>query len=237
MHINSGAYLVFIGCLLIGVAFAVGSRMAKHIPYRDVPSQTSASKKVDDLNVVKRLKAERIVAVHRWHVENEEEKSLLCVFQAFDKDPHYEGNGIKLSILEPSGASVYEAYFSELQSVYSTSALRNLSDQLVVEVGYGGSTSFLHMLDYRNGKVVELIDKKESEFDVGAEVRPQFRSGVSPATEPFQIMLTQGVGLASPARKSTAVYRYKNGRYRRTGEFPQQDADDYIENLIKSPKE
>ena len=157
----------------------------------------------------------------------------MCIFRAFDSDPHYEGSGIKLSILEPSGASLYDAYFSDLQRVYSIFALLELSEQLVIEVGYGGSTKFLHILDYRDGKVVELINEKESDFDVGAEVRPQFRSGISPATEPFQIMLTHGVGLASPARKYTTIYRYKDGKYWRVGEFAQQEVDDHIEDRLK----
>jgi len=88
------------------------------------------------------------------------------------------------------------------------------------------------MLHYRNGKVVELINEKESDFDAGAEVRAQFRTGINPANEPFQIMLTRGVGLASPARKYTTVYRYKDGRYQRVGEFAQQEADDYMEGRL-----
>jgi hypothetical protein len=198
----------------------------------DITSMSATAKENDRNGLLKQLNDQRIFKIHQWHVEDNEEKNLVCVFQAFDKDPRYDGSGVKLTILDPSGASVYEGRFSEVQRVYSITALRTLSDQLVIEVGYGGSTSFLHMLDYRNGKVVELINEKESDFDVGAEVRPQFRVGISPATEPFQIMLTHGVGLASPARKYTTVYRYKNGRYQRVGEFALQEADDYVEDRL-----
>jgi hypothetical protein len=79
---------------------------------------------------------------------------------------------------------------------------------------------------------VDLIDEKDSEFDIGAEVRPQFRGGLTPGLEPFQILLTRGVGLASPGRKYTTIYRYKDGKYRPVGEFAQQAVDNYIEDRL-----
>ena len=195
-------------------------------------SSSSTGKQGDNKSLLDQLNDERIVAIHNWRIDDNEEKLLLCVVQRFDKDPQYDGSGVKLTIIDPTGATVYEKRYSEVGRVYSATALRNLSEQLVIEANYGGSTSFLHMLDFRNGKVVELIDAKESDFDVGAEVRPQFRSGVQAASEPFQIMLTHGVGLASPARKSTSVFRYKDGKYRRLGEFSQQQVDDYVERQL-----
>lgn len=218
---------------LLAASALVAALVWKKPGSEELASPPAASKKANSDSLIKRLNDERIVAIHRWQVETDEEKTLVCMFQGFDKDPNYEGSGVKLTILDPSGASVYEALFSEVQRVYSTFALRDLSEQLVIEVNYGGSTTFLHMLDYRKGKVVELINEKESDFDAGAEVRPQFRTGINPATEPFQIMLTHGVGLASPARKYTTVYRYKDGKYRRVGEFAQPEVDDYMEDRLK----
>lgn len=223
--------------LTILVALLAASAIAMALAWKKNGSQDIASlpvgpKESDSNSLLKQLTDRRIIKIHQWHVEDHEEKTLVCVFQAFDKDPHYDGSGVKLTILDPSGASVYEGRFSEVQRVYSTTALRDLSDQLVIEVSYGGSTSFLHMLDYRKGKVVELINEKDSDFDVGAEVRPQFRGGISPATEPFQIMLTHGVGLASSARKYTTVYRYKNGRYQYVGEFALQEVEDHVEDRL-----
>ena len=126
------------------------------------------------------LRDDRLVAIQRWQVD-QGETSLFCVFEIVRSDPHYEGRGTKLSILDSAGNSIYETYFGELEQVYQVSALRNLSSQLVMEVSYGGSTHFLRMLDYRAGKIVELIDKKQSDFTAGAEIRPQFRRGVVPA--------------------------------------------------------
>jgi hypothetical protein len=121
--------------------------------------------------------------------------------------------------------------------MYETTALRNLSFQLVFEAVYGGTGTYhLRMLDYRNGKIVKLLDGEDGLFNADAEVRPQFRSDTFPAKEPFQIMLTEGVGLASPAPKETRVYRYKNGAYQHVGKFPQQKLDDYLEQLLRESR-
>ena len=141
---------------------------------------------------------------------------------------------MKLTIFDSSGKPVYEDYFESLIRMYETTALRNSSFQLVFEAVYGGTGTYhLRMLDYRDGKIVKLLDGEDGLFNADAEVRPQFRSDTIPAKEPFQIMLTEGVGLASPAPKETRVYRYKNGVYRHVGTFPQQKLDDYLEKLLK----
>lgn len=188
-----------------------------------------ADQKADALREL--LKDDRIVAIQRWQVD-EGERSLFCVFETVTSDPHYEGRGTKLSIRDSVGNSIYETYFGELERVYEVSALRTISNQLVLEVSYGGSTCFLRMLDYRAGKIVDLIDEKQSDFTVGASIRPQFRRGIVPALEPYQILLTNGVVLASSAKKYTTVFRYRDGEYRPVGQFAQQDLDDYLETRL-----
>ena len=75
--------------------------------------------------------------------------------------------------------------------------------------------------------------KMANEFSTSAEVRPQLRTGVNAAIEPYEILLTQGIGLPSPDQKVTNVFRYKDGRYRYFGEFQQEKVDDYIDGLLK----
>jgi len=162
-------------------------------------------------------------------------KNLSYTVQSFEQDPHYEGGaGVKLSIFDEAGAVIYEDYFSEVQSIYPSYALRKGSPQLIMEVSEGGSASFLKMLDYQNGKVVDLMEavKPNNDFTVNAEVRPQLRAGVNPAGEPYQVLLTGSVGLASPVEKHTSVFRYKDGAYQYVGKFSAQKVDDYIEKLM-----
>lgn len=188
----------------------------------------------DNKKIVRLLQDARVTAFSSWSVQDES-KNLPYAVQSFDQDPHYEGGaGVKLSIFDEAGAVIYEDYFSEVHRIYPSYALRKGSSQLVMEVGYGGSASFLKMLDYQNGKVVNLMEAVEpnSDFHAGAEVRPQFRSGINPAVEPYQVLLTRGVGLASPVEKHTEVFRYKDGAYRYVGKFSTKEVDDYIEKLM-----
>jgi hypothetical protein len=187
-----------------------------------------------DSELVQRLRQEKVAAFYQWNVGDSDDKALLCVVRAFDKDPNWDGRGMKLTIFNPSGKPIHEEYFESLMHIYAIRALRDLSSQLMLEVVYGGTGTYhLRMLDYRAGKIVKLLDGENGLFNANAEVRPQFQSSTSPAKEPFQILLTEGVGLASPASKDTRVYRYKNGAYQYSGKFPQQKLDDYVETLLK----
>ena len=141
---------------------------------------------------------------------------------------------MKLTIFNPTGQASYQDYFESLICLHETTALRNLSSQLVFEAVYGGTgTNHLRMLDYRQGKIVKLLDGENGLFNADAEVRPQFRSDTFPAKEPFQVLLTEGVGLASSAPRETRVYRYKNVTYLHVGTFPREKLDDYLEKLLK----
>lgn len=147
-----------------------------------------------------------------------------------------QGLAVRLSILDQSGAEIFGQDLGGVSRIYPSYALRKGSPQLVLEVDYGGNAGVLEVLDYQDGKVVDLTDaiKPDNDFGSNAEVRPQFRAGVNAATEPFQILLTQGP-LPGSEEKITRVFRFKDGRYRFYGEFSQRKVDDYIEQLMKQP--
>lgn len=215
----------------VAVAFGVIKNNARSV---EQPPSESKAVKADNESIIRLLRDARVTAFSSWSVQDGESKKLTYTVQAFDQDPNDGEPGVKLSIFDEAGKVIYEDYFSEVERIYSSYALRNDSPQLIVEADYGGSMSFLKMLDYRNGKVVDLMEavKPNNSFTVNAEVRPQLRTGVSPAKEPFQVLLTEGVGLASPADKNTHVFRYRDGAYRYVGKYPARKVDDYIEKLV-----
>ncbi len=186
-------YFMFAGCLLLVVAALVASLMHR----RDAPNflysnaQTVTS---DDAGIISRLRSERIVQVHTWSMGDDEDNSLLVIVQAFDESPHYEGSGERLFITDDLGTTIYEDHFRGVRRIYLTGALRheaNYRFQLAVEVNHGGSDDLLLMLDYRDGRIINLTGSIENSFNIGAEVRPQLRSGARPDQRPFQIMLTK----------------------------------------------
>lgn len=228
---------VLVLCVICAViaAFAVVFGVVKNNALSDEQAQTEAKTvEANNKNVLRQLQDARVIAFNSWPVQDGEDKHLSYSVQAFDQDPNHEGAGVKLSIYDHAGAVLYEDQFTEVQSIYPIYALRKSTPQLVMEVGYGGSASFLKILDYQNGKVVDLMEavKPNNDFTVNAEVRPQLRAGVNPAVEPYEVLLTGGVGLASPAGKHTKVFRYGGGAYRYVGEFSTQKVDDYIEKLL-----
>jgi hypothetical protein len=232
-------HIVFVICLLLGALIgSIGLLVKKNTAQPGLPSGKASAINDNGKSIPAFLLDKRIVSFKTWDVGDYGDEPLLCVVQTFDNDPHYEGRGEKLTIFDKSGMTLYEDYFTAVESIELSGALRTEESQLLVSVNYGGNTtSFLQMLDYRDGKVVKVPIEGDGEYDSSEpQVRPQFRHGIVPAKEPYQIMLTEGVGLASPAEKTTHVYRYQNGSYKEVGAFNQHDVDDYMEKLITKDK-
>jgi hypothetical protein len=197
-------------------------------------SQTSAIAKNEDTDLLNLVHQAGIVAFYRWDAADETGRgALMCVFKRSEQGSGSEET-TKLTIYSPSRTPIYEDTFSTVDRFYPIDALRNDNTQLALEVGYGGSgTYFLQLLDYRDGKVVNMLDPKQSDFNALAEIKPQFRTGTTPAKEPFEIRLTRGVGLASSAEKVTTVYRLVNGKYRPLGRYSQKALDDFAEMQLQ----
>jgi hypothetical protein len=221
-------------CAVAATYVAVAGVIKNHAFQLKWSAGEARGDKADNKDILRLLREARVVSFNSWPVDEDEAKSLYYIVQAFDRDTNYDGPGVKLSIFDEAGAVIHEDYFGEVQNIYSSYALRKGSPQLVMEISEGGSASFLKMLDYQDGKVVDLMEtaKPDNDFTVSAEVRPQLRTGVNPAVEPYQILLTEGVGLASPAEKHMSIFRYKGGAYRYVGRIPAQKVDDYIEKLM-----
>ncbi len=226
-------YILLAGFLLL-VCAATTITLVRHSASVHKPAAGMALAEHSDETLIQRLQDENVAAFYRWEVSDDME--LLCLVRAFNTHPNWVGPGVRLSIHDKKdGEVIYESLSEQVLSISSSHALRNGQSQLIIETDGGGtSTFFLQILDYQNGKISELLNTKDNDFNVGATVRPSFRSGIVPAKEPFQIYLTRGVGLVSPVEKYTSVYRYKDGSYQFVGEYSQQKADDCIEHLMKN---
>lgn len=227
--------LYFIGAMVVALTVWIGLGTSRLL----TSSETNELKAGDlqSKEIIRCLQAARVSAFGHWLVLESHGKSLSYIIQAFDHDPNYETAGMKLMIIDDTGKAVYEDNFSNIQCIFPVYALRKPLPQLVIEGSEGGSMSFLQILDYDNGKVVDLMaqTRPNNSFTVNAEVRPQFRTGISPAKVPYEVLLTGGDGLASPVEKYTSAFRYENGAYRYVGRFQTKVVDDYIEKLIAHP--
>lgn len=234
-----GGYVIIVAMSIVAIAIAQQRfnstpRSLNRVATEEdqVKNNTQGVRNNEEQSLIHLLRDKQVITFGHWIGDGGEDKTLSYIVRAFDHDPKYdEGRGVKLSIFDQMGAVVYEQYFKEIHSIYITFALRKPTPQLAMEGSYGGNSSGLEMLDFIEGKVVNITDAIDNDFRSGAEVRPQFRTGVVPAKEPYQIMLTKP-GLASDFERTTSVYRYDDGKYQYRGKFSQQKVDDYIEKLL-----
>lgn len=197
--------------------------------------QSTAATKLDQASGIPNsalLSDRRLIAFNRWSNERNGNPNLSYVIRA-SEERDCAGSGVKLTILNNASVTIHEDRFCWIDSIYPRDVLRKGMPQLIIEANLGGNEDFLKVLAYQDGKVIDLTREIESDYGSHAEVRPQFRSGIYPAVEPYQIMLTTA-GLASSEEKYTSVYRYKGVSYKLVGEFSATKADDLIEKLMNS---
>jgi hypothetical protein len=188
--------------------------------------------KTADINAtVQRLLNDKVTAFYQWKMDTG--ATLLCI--ARDSGKHqFPGEPTNVfSIIDGQGKLLYEIDGVEIYNIATSWMLRDTGPQLVVSVNGGGRQNDLKILDYQNGKITELLDSDDQDYSIAALIKPQFRSGVIPAKEPYEILMIRGVGLASPEEKYLSVYRYTNGSYEFNGEISQNLLDDYMEQLLK----
>lgn len=181
--------------------------------------------------IVRRLVDEKVVAFYKWDIDTD--NVLFCIARATGK-PDLPGEPtISFSIIDQQGKLLYEIDGIDIKSISTSYILRNTRSQLVVDVNGGGKVNSLKILDYQHGKITELLDEDDQQYSISALIKPQFRSGVTPWREPYEVLLMSGVGLASPDEKYINVYRYTDGSYEFKGKIPQKLLDNYMQQQLK----
>ena len=228
---RSKLFPVIIVLMIVMVSTVASSYVQKRKSYNRLSVVSAQDNRDTSKAVSERLKYDRVVSVHTWNVTAEDEvgdHNLLCVIQAFESHPNYEGRGVELSVFDESKELIYEDEFTSVGEIRSMGGRYDSPPQLILEVNYGGNADVLQILGYRNGKVTEMLNEM---IGSGYEIRPQFRSSVTPAKENLQVVLISA-GLASPGEKFASVYRYQNGKYVYVGKYSQKKADDFIERSL-----
>lgn len=179
----------------------------------------------------------QISMFYSWAADENNSK-LHCIVQRNGDGNNELEKGVKLSITDNKGLKLFEDKFDEVVNIYSSYILRKEFPQLVI-IAEREETSIVNILEYRSNKVLSLTKSSEFQDDsiMNIDIRPQFQSSVKPASEPYQILINTGIGLASPDEKITKVFRYKNDNFVIAGEFSTTKIDDYIEKLLKEKSE
>jgi hypothetical protein len=191
-------------------------------------SQKLTTNKAD--TIIKALKEGAIVFSKEWDLGGV--VKLQCVVTRSGKEKYLGDPGHQLTIYDEKGKVLYEdlngGKFINIEQVW---LLRNETSQLVIHKNEGGKPKSLQILDYQDGQVVEL-DGEYDTYELLCEIRPSFRQGINLAEEPYEILLTDGVGLPSPIEKVTTVFRFIDGQYKKVGKFKRSELDNNIEKLL-----
>jgi len=180
---------------------------------------------------IQRLLDEKVVAFYKWKIDSK--LTLFCILRDLGKSEFPGEPTSTFSILDEKGRQLYKLDNVDIRSISTLFILRDVKPQLVVDANWGGRENSLKILDYQKDTVVELLDKEDQDYSIYAFIKPQFRNGVNPSEEPYEVLLTRGIGLPSPDEKRVNVYRYSGKSYELKGEFSQKLLDNYIEQLIK----
>lgn len=180
---------------------------------------------------IKVLEAEKIIKFQSW--ENEKGVKFIGVVRHLS-EPCDKDYGLdscqKLFIYDDVGKTVYEK--SDFGIDFKIQNLTRKDFQIVMTTNSGGTDNFLEIVDYQNGKFIEIIESSETQMRGGWWNMNEYRSGMkTPDFKPSQIFVTQQVGGADP-NPSASVFRFKDEKYQRIGEIKMQELGDFIEKQI-----
>ena len=221
-------YVILLAILSTTCVLACSTQPAKTLTS---PSQSQSKTTTTPDATIQKMLDEKVVVFYKWKIDSK--LTLFCILRDIGK-PEFPGEPTStFSIVDEKGRELYKLDNVDIRSISTLFVLRDVKPQLVVDANWGGRENSLKILDYQTGTIVELLDKEDHDYSVYAFIKPQFRTGVNPSEEPYEVFLTRGIGLPSPDEKRVNVYRYSGKSYEIKGELPQKHLDNYIEQLIK----
>ncbi len=170
----------------------------------------------------------------KWQVSDDKTLSVVKKKLMAKCEPDFILNSCEeLSIFDDRGKKL-----SGLKDIgivsYKLLNLTRQGAQLLIEINSGGTDNYFTILDYRNGKVVEIIDSTETQMRGGYWTMNEYRSGnQTPYFKPSQLFIINQLGGSDP-NPYASIFRYRNGFYKKIGEISMQTLGDFIEKEISA---
>ncbi len=185
---------------------------------------------------IKVLENEMIRNFQSW--ENTEGKKSFAVIRQLN-EPCDKDYGLssceKFSVYDETGKVLYELKDFGINSIDSSRFKPN-SNQLIIETNGGGTDEFLKIVDYKDGKFVELDASLEIQLRGGWWTMPEYRSGITGAYfKPSQLIVIQQIGGADD-RPKASVFRFRENKFQKVGEISMQKLGDSIEKQLTEQK-
>ncbi|MBA3352590.1 MAG: hypothetical protein H0U23_09235 [Blastocatellia bacterium] len=183
-------------------------------------SGTNLSTEVSDVSYIeeveKKLELKGINRYGIWKL-SEKPKDRLYYFIGVDKD---EPDSEVLSILDTNETLLLRESAIHFDKVFTFYILREDRPQLIIpSINYGGSGRFFKVLDYRDGKVINLNDEDDALYSGDFTILPQYQEKRY-FELPYQVLLTENA--ASEDAEAT-ILRYLDGKYVSAGKVSQRD--------------
>jgi len=224
--------------ILIGVVISVS--IGYFIGQSTKPSIAQTDKKSSETdktcNLLTKIKEEKVSEIKTWE---DAEKSFYGVIRRVEEPP-FDGSDFKssdkLSIYDESGKIIYQTKDFGIKNIRSVRLTNPSSWEIMLETDGGGTDSFLKILDYKDGKFIEIIDESETQYRGGYFEMLQYRNGMSgPYFKPSQLIVIQQVG-GIDTNPSAAVFRVKDNKFQKVGSIKMQKLGDFIETQIGESK-
>ena len=221
--------LIVIGVIIsVSIGYFIGQSTKPIIAQTD--KKSTITEKTSDL--LTKIKEEKVSEIKTWE---DAEKSFYGVIRRVEEPP-FDGSDFKssdkFSIYDESGKIIYETKDFGIKNIKSVRLTNPSSWEIMFETDGGGTDNFLKIIDYKNGKFVEIIDESETQFRGGYFDLIQYRNGMkSPYFKPSQLVVIQQIGGADE-NPSAALFRMKDNKFQKVGSIEMQKLGDFIEKQI-----
>lgn len=175
-------------------------------------------------------------SIQYWNANDEVTLEIVTKHLTSDCEKDFVINSCEeLSILDKNGKRLFHFRDVVFESIQFINLTRN-GTQLLIESNGGGTDNFLLILDYRNGKVVEIIDSTETQMRGGYWMMNEYKAGnKTPAFKASQIFIVNQIGGADD-NPSASVFRYKDDMYKKIGEIKMKKLGDFIDKELSLRK-
>ncbi len=179
-----------------------------------------------------KIKDEKVSETKVWEDEG---KSFYGIIRRVEEPPFDDStfkSSDKFSIYDENGKIVYQTKDFGIENIQSVRLTNPSSWEIMFETNGGGTDNFLKIVDFKDGKFIEIIDESETQYRGGYFDLIQYRNGMkNPYFKPSQLVVIHQMGGADE-NPSAAVFRVKDNKFQKVGWIDMQKLGDFIETQI-----
>lgn len=223
---------ILLFCAVTLISVSIGYFLGQFATMISAKTETEINKNSKNDDLLKKIKEEKISEIKTWEDDGE---SFYGIIRRVEEPPFDDSDfksSDKFTIYNKTGKIVYQTKDFGIKNIQSVRLTNPSSWEIMFETDGGGTDNFLKIIDYKDGKFVEIIDESETQYRGGYFDLIQYRNGMkSPYFKPSQLIVTQQIG-GIDENPSAAVFRMKDNKLQKVGSIEMQKLGDFIEKQI-----